>query len=345
MNDIAERTGLSRATVSYVLNGRHQKRLGQETRDRVLAAAAEMGYRSNELARAVATGKSRTLGILTNQEIGEPQARTIGGALAEATRHGYSTKLMHVPFNADEEEATHVLQLCTSWRLDGALVIGLSDPHVELLRDEMAHGDRPVAFVGAMPPENSIGAYSDDVAAWRLAVQHLVDLGHRRIAHLGARPDSKLSQSRSASCLQMLREFGLPVDEHSNTFTSWADSQVIAEGLQRLLDAPHRPTALLCAGDSLAMVTLYEARKRGLSVPHDLSVIGFGDLSTAPYTDPPLTSIAEPIEETARHAVRQLLARIEGESSTVNESNIPFKLTTGFRVVVRSSTAPPVQTM
>ncbi len=345
MNDIAERAGVSRATVSYVLNGRHQNRLGQETRDRVLAAAAEMGYRSNELARAVATGKSRTLGILTSEELSEPQARTIGGALAEATKQGYSTKLIHVPFDADEEEAKRALQLCTSWRLDGALVIGLSDPHVELLHAEMSQGNRPVAFVGATPPENSTGAYGDDAAAWRLAVQYLVDLGHRRIAHLGARPDSKLSQNRSALCLQVLREFGLPVTQHSTIFTSWVEANLIAEGTHRLLDAPQRPTALLCSGDALAMVALCEARSRGLNVPRDLSVIGFSNFNTSPYTDPPLTSIAEPIEETARHAVRHLLARIEGEPGGANDPNVPFKVTTGFRVVVRSSTAPPKQKM
>jgi LacI family transcriptional regulator len=103
---------------------------------------------------------------------------------------------MYLPFQADEGEVQRVLERCTTWRLDGALVVGLSDDHIAMLRDEMAQDNRPVAFVGGLPPVGGIGAYSDDESGWRLALQHLVGLGHKRVAHLGASPTSRLAQRR-----------------------------------------------------------------------------------------------------------------------------------------------------
>ncbi len=334
--EIADSLGVSRQLVTYALSGGGT--VSDQKRREILEAAEKMGYRRNELARAMVTGKSRILGILTNAEINEGMARTIAGALEEAADHGYSTKLMFLPFHADETQAQLIVQRCSTWRLDGVLVVGLSDRHLEILRDEMVQGDRPVAFASHMPPEGAIGAYGDDASAWRIAVQHLVDLGHHRIAHLAARPTSRLACSRNEICLDILREFGLPVDEHSSTFTSWGDVELIEQGVHRLLNATPSPTALLCSGDSLAMTAMRVARRRGLVVPHHLSVIGFGNNDAAVFADPALTSIAQPHEEVARHAVRQLLARVEGE---LEDAAPAYRLTTGFQLIVRASTAPP----
>ncbi len=339
--EIADKLGVSRQLVTYALSG--SGTVSDRKRREILEAAERMGYRRNELARAMVTGKSRILGILTGHEINEAMARTIAGALGEAAEHGYSTKLMFLPFNADQAEAQRVLQLCSSWRLDGALVVGLSDEHVTLLRDEMAKGDRPVAFASNMPPEGAIGAYTDDDSAWRLAIQHLVDLGHRRIAHLGARPTSVLARTRIDSCRRVLREFGLKVDFHSDTFSSWSETGLIEAGFHRLLDAPQPPTALLCSGDALALVAMRTARRRGLRVPQDLSVVGFGDSENSKYADPALTSIMQPHEEVARIAVRQLISHVECESEIVQLPRQAHRLTTGFQLVVRDSTAAPFQ--
>jgi LacI family transcriptional regulator len=221
----------------------------------------------------------------------------------------------------------------------------LSDSQIELLRHEMAEGDRPVAFVGTLPPDSGIGAYSDDSSAWRLAVQHLVEQGHRRMAHLGAAPEARLAHSRLESCLQVMREFGIATDENSGTLTSWNDATVIEAGVHRLLDVAYPPTALLCAGDSLAMVALRVARRRGLRVPADLSVIGFGDHRDSSFADPALTSIAQPHEEVARLAVRQLLAHVEKQPQEDSAPPQPYRLTSGFQLIVRESTASPAGTV
>ena len=336
---IADQLGVSRQLVTHALNG--VGTISEQKRREVLEAAEKMGYRRNELARAVATGKSRILGILTSSGINEAAARTIAGALEEAADHGYSTKLMFLPFYAEQAEAQQILQRCSTWRLDGVLVVGLSDEHVELLRDEMAQGGRPVAFANNLPPQDAIGAYTDDASAFRLAVQHLYDLGHRRIAHLGARPTSNLAVSRLEICLQVLREFGLSVDDHSATLTSWNDVELMEQGVHRLLDAPQPPTALLCAGDNLAMVAMKVARNRGLSVPEQLSVIGFGDHSDSPFTDPALTTISQPHEQVARHAVRQLLAYVELKLAAEMPFPQPHCLSDGCQLIVRASTAVP----
>jgi DNA-binding LacI/PurR family transcriptional regulator len=336
--DVARAAGVTDATVSNVLNSKG--RTSEATRARVLEAAAALGYRRNELARAVVTGRSRTLGILTHDEANEAMLRTLAGALSEAASHDYATKLMYLPFQADEGKVQRVLERCTTWRLDGALVVGLSDDHIAMLRDEMAQGNRPVAFVGGLPPVGGIGAYSDDESGWRLALQHLVGLGHKRVAHLGASPTSRLAQRRRDSFLRVAREFELPLSDGSSTLTSWSDSALIEAGVHRLLDASPAPTALLCAGDALAMVALRVARRRGLEVPRHLSVIGFGDDRSSAFCDPALASIAQPHEEVARLAVRQLLAHVEGPPEDAPDQ--PIKLTTGFELIVRDSTASPI---
>jgi DNA-binding LacI/PurR family transcriptional regulator len=341
--DIARVAGVTDATVSNVLNSKG--RTSEATRQRVMEAATELGYRRNELARAVVTGKSRIIGVLTHTRMSEGLLRTLAGALGEAADHGYSTKLMHLPHDTDESEVQRILQRCTTWRLDGALVVGLSDSQIELLRKEMAEGNRPVAFAGSLPPEESIGAYSDDESAWRLAVRHLVDSGHRRMAHLGAAPEARLAHSRRDSCLHVMREFGIPVSKNSSTLTSWSNARLIEEGVHRLLNVNRPPTALLCAGDSLAMVAMRVARRRGLDVPGDLSVIGFGDHRDAPFADPALTTIAQPHEEVARLAVRQLLARVEKGPQEASLPPLPYKLTSGFQLIVRESTAPVAGTI
>ena len=336
---IADQLGVSRQLVTHALNG--VGTISEQKRREVLEAAEKMGYRRNELARAVATGKSRILGITTNSPINESMARTIAGALEEAAVHGYSTKLMFLPFHAEQAQAQQILQRCSTWRLDGVLVVGLSDDHVELLRDEMIKGGRPVAFANNLPPQGAIGAYTDDASAFRLAIQHLYDLGHRRIAHLGARPTSRLAVNRLEICLDVLREFGLSVDDHSATLTSWNEVELMEQGVHRLLDAPQPPTALLCAGDNLAMVAMKVARLRGLvGAKNNFRSSASEDHSDSPFTDPALTTISQPHEEVARHAVRQLLAYVELEPTEVRcRSPNRIACSNGCQLIVRGSTA------
>jgi DNA-binding LacI/PurR family transcriptional regulator len=339
--EIADRLGVSRQLVTHALNG--VGTISEEKRREVLEAAEKMGYRRNELARAVMTGKSRTLGVLINSNISEALGRTLSGAAEEAAEHGYATKLVYLDDDADEAEAQRVLQRCTTWRLEGVLVLGMSDNHLEVLRREMGHSNHPIAFAGNLPPEGTIGAYSDDATGWRLGVKHLVDLGHRRIAHLAARMDSSLSRNRHDLCVQVLREFGLPIGERTSTYSSWGKFEKVEQGVDYLLDTSEPPTALLCSGDGLAMFAVRALRRRGITVPDEMSVVGFGGLDVARFCDPPLTTIAQPHEEVARRAVRQLLAQIDqcGEASASDAPYQAYKLTTGFQLIVRDSTAPP----
>lgn len=330
---IAQELGVSHQLVSFALND--SGKVAEKTRLEILSAAERMGYRRNELARAVVTGRSRTIGIFTGEEITESMARSIAGALQAAADHGYSTKMMFVQHDASEEQTRHVMQRCTAWQLDAVLVVGISDPHVEMLRLEMARENRPIAFAGNLPPEDALGACSDDAEAWRQAVEYLVGQGHSRIAHLGAHSSSRIAAHRLELCLATLRDFGLEVDDHSSTFTCWGNPRLMEEGVHRLLDAPRPPSALLCAGDSLAMVAMRVARRRGLRIPEELSVIGFGDYVSAAFTDPALTSIAQPHEEVARRAMAQLLASLSGGAPSGGPERVP-----GCQLVVRDSTGP-----
>jgi DNA-binding LacI/PurR family transcriptional regulator len=168
-------------------------------------------------------------------------------------------------------------------------------------------------------------------------VEHLYELGHRRIAFISAQYASSLSRVREATFRQEMQRAGLPVSDDTVVHTDWQKRDVIEAKVLELLHRPGpRPTALLCAGDMIAMTAQRAARLCGLSLPRDLSVVGFANFLMATYADPPLTTVAQPFEEIGRLAVRRLLASQDGSESVTGTLEVPTQL-----VVRLSTTAPP----
>ncbi|HEX8236954.1 MAG TPA: LacI family DNA-binding transcriptional regulator [Abditibacteriaceae bacterium] len=341
LKEIAAAAGCSPRAAAAVLNPSNGTvRVGKATHQRVLDIAQELGYRRNEFARAMSIGQSHVIGLLTSESSSETISRIMGGALDEAVAQGYVTKILRLPYDAAPEQVSEGVQLCSTWRLDGVVALGLRQDVLACFTREIKHSPRPVAYIESFPEnENAICVSSDDVAGIRAALSHLVSLGHERIALLSGDVDSSVSQLRARIFLATLHEMGLPADPQYVVLSNWGDVEIIERAAEQLLDLKPRPTAVLCAADAIAMVTLRLARRRGLALPSQLSVIGYGDSHFAVYADPALTTIAQPFHDMGRIAVQRLLAHIAarkaGEATVASCDVVPEEL------IIRDSTAAP----
>jgi LacI family transcriptional regulator len=336
MNDIAARAGVSQATVSFVLNNRRDGvSIPAETRQRVMDIARELGYRRNLLAHAMVTGQRRALGVLTAPNIGGNIVQVLVGALEAANKDDYLIKVLHL---SDSQVDDSTVNRCLEWRLAGAIVVGLGEESSDFLYKEFHRAEIPVAFVENAPPrEWGVLVHSDDAQGIRQAVTHLVELGHRKIAFLGGR-SSMVSHRREHFFRQMMQEAQVTVHESWVRHTSWSDAAVMEEGARAILAQPDRPTAVVCAADSVAMIVLRVARSLGIRLPDELSVTGYSNVGLSGFSDPPLTTVDQSFQQMGYAAASYLIRRAgdperEGTHESLPEVLIPTQLT------VRGSTA------
>lgn len=345
LKEIAAAAGCSPRAAAAVLNPSNGNvRVGKETQQRILDIAQELGYRRNEFARAMSIGQSHVIGFLTSERTSDTVSRILQGALDEATAQGYVTKILRLPYDGSPEEILEEVsarvQLCSTWRLDGVVALGLREGVLACFIEELKHSPRPVAYIESFPEDrDAICVSSDDVAGIRAALSHLSSLGHQRIGLISGDADSSISQSRARIFLATLTEMGLHPDPELVVLSNWGKVPIIEEAADRLLNLKQRPTAVLCAADAIAMVTMRLARRHGLVLPAQLSVIGYGNSDLALYSDPALTSVAQPFDDMGRIAVQRLLSQIsarrKGTPTAGCSDTVPEKL------VVRDSTAPP----
>ncbi len=335
ISDVAAKAGVSRATVSYVLNGRDTSvRISDLTRQKVLHTASEMGYRRNELARAMTTGKNRMLGFWVMQSNREPVVRVLSGAMKEADEHGYFIKMLGFDNGALD---VRTLERCVEWRLSGIIAIHAPAATIGELFPQIVQTGIPFVTVDSQPgPAGCLNISANNEDGMRATVAHLADLGHHRIAFLGGcRPEEdSISGARQRAYGAEMERRGLTKHcqiECGDWTVEWSDWQEgeTACAVRRLLNSPIRPTAIACASDHLAMMVVRIASERGLRVPDDLSVTGFDDVAVATLYNPPLTTVSQPFELLGRAAVRSLLTP-DGP-----EPLLPAHL------IVRGSTAPP----
>jgi LacI family transcriptional regulator len=335
MHDIAARAEVSQTTVSFVLNGRTDRAsISPETCERVLTAARDLGYQRNQLARAMVTGKSRILSVLTAPQHGENMARILAGAHEAANQNDYLLKVQYLPNNVIDE-ATIVR--CLEWRLAGAMILGLEESMQDALYAKLsAWGIALVTVDNARCYEHSLHVSSDNDRGIRQVLQHLIELGHERIAFLGGRPNL-ISLEREQSFRMILTEAGLPVCDPWIRHSSWSNPAVIEEAAVGILTAIEgRPTAVVCASDTAAMVVLRVARARGLRLPADLSVTGFTNSTLSAVADPPLTTVDQPFHAMGHTAATHLVQMAESSGGAERQAS-PVLLPT--QLILRESTA------
>ncbi|PLL11039.1 LacI family transcriptional regulator [Tabrizicola sp. TH137] len=324
IRDIAKRAGASIATVSRVVNGSGYVSAGM--RARIEAAVAELGYTPNAGARMMRSGSSRMVGVLLpalDVHFFGILAHVVEQALF---RQGYHAMICSTA-ESPEHEAAYVAALL-SQQVDGVILASVTADSAAV--DRLRAADIPIVAVDrALPGLPAVTA--DHHAGGRLMARHLLTLGHRRIAVTGAPGHSAPVQERIAGITAELAEAGLtPLAIRLAADHGFDACRALAAALL----AEQAPTALIGTSDMAAIGALHAAAERGLSIPRDLSIIGFDDLPAARYTLPPLTTVAQPIRSIGEAAVLRLVARMRGQPLPP-PPDLPLVL------MERGTTAPP----
>lgn len=339
LRQVAEQAKTSVATASAVLSTtRSSTRFSADTRDRVLRAAQELHYYPNALARALIGHPTRTLGVLFGLErasvaVANPFVFTLlQGIVAAAAEAGHNVTLFTEPWHNAAASAGPV----RDGRTDGVIVIA-PVANSDLLSCLVSY-DIPAVCI-ATPAEGDLvpSVDVDNAAGARMATQHLLSLGHQRIAHLAGDEILRSTAERREAFLQTMAQANVPVPPEyvvPGLYTARSGQ----ERTGQLLALPNPPTAIFAASDDIAQGVLKAAHEKNVVVPEQLSVIGFDNLSQfspARTFEPPLTTIHQPLAQIGEEATRLLLKRIHQESVSLSATLFAPTL------VLRASTAPP----
>jgi LacI family transcriptional regulator len=329
---VAERAGVGVGTVSRVLNDSTNVR--PETRARVLAVIEELGYRPNRSARALAGGRTLTVGVVAPFFTQPSAVERLRGVCEVLDERGYDLVLLDVVPSGDEHER---LRRLVAGQVDGLLVVSLPEAAVH-------DPGVPVVLVDATA-ERTPCVWVDDERGGRLAAAHLLELGHRRVAFLGDPPRSAhgftSSEDRLRGFAAGLAAAGAPLPP-----------ELVRRGPHRrdeaqrlaveLLALPEPPTAVFAASDTQALGVREAALRAGLTVPRDLSVVGFDDVELAAHVG--LTTVRQPLHESGRRGCALLLDRVARPPAQPRhplEASATMSVELPLRLVARESTAPP----
>lgn len=336
LRDVAVRAGIGIATASSVLNGSNSNtRVSAETRKRVVEIAREMQYYPNAIGRALAGRPTHTLGVvvgLRRAKLDEADPFTFAvleGIVAAAAHATYNIML----FTNSWKSANESLGAVQDGRVDGVIVIAASN-NSDIL-DALGKSGMPTVSLSASAGTSDIPVVDiDNEAGATLATQHLIELGHRKIAHLSGDVNLSSAVVRQQTFLEVCAAAGLATPPEYVPSGTYED----VSGYERtltMLRLPDPPTAIFAASDTLALAAIHAARDSGLHVPQDLSVIGFDDDPMSALVSPPLTTISQDLREIGMQAVQTLVEIL----SSGNAPSAPLLLTP--TLIVRQSTAPP----
>jgi DNA-binding LacI/PurR family transcriptional regulator len=330
MQDIAKAAGVSQSTVSRVLNDTPTSvPIAADTRQRVQEVAKRLGYRPNPLARGLRGARTMLLGVIV-REITDPFfSMAIEALSTEALTRGYNVVLGSAHSKADE--AIALKAVLETRHCDAIVLLGDMRDEPKFLEDLRASQTPIIALWHGTELEGVPTVNIDNRAGMVAAIDHLIDLGHRRIAFIGGRPLGDIRERRTAF-YEHLEESGIAVDEEyvQNVINDPAGGDAALRTLVAL-DSP--PTAVVCSTDHLATGVLHAAADLGLAVPRDLSVVGFDDIPMASFTVPSLTTVHMPVDEMTALAARLAMDEPEEGASGGVES---FVVTPSL--VVREST-------
>lgn len=332
LKDIADQTGFSTNTVSLALHG--SPLVAEETSKAIWAVARQLKYRPNHLARSLVSRQSKTVGlILTNIQnpILTRAAQAIQNVLAE---HRYVA--LFAVSNHSMEEEKDALELFMTRQVDGILIYPNNPSEWAHIGEIVAQGT-PVVMLsgGAGAGVETVGF--DACAGARMATEHLIGLGHRRIALID-NSAALGNPEKLTGYIQAMEAAGLPLDSSLLLDPQGFDAGHGYEGMAQLMTLPSPPSAVLAANDMLAMGALHWCRSNGIDVPEDVSIVGFDNIELAAYSAPPLTTIQYGADELSRRAVERLLRLIEDDD---DEEAVPRVELVDPRLVVRLSTGRP----
>jgi DNA-binding LacI/PurR family transcriptional regulator len=325
IRDVASRAGVSYQTVSRVLNDSASIR--PETRERVLAAIEELGYRPNHAARALVTSRTRTIGVLSTMTAHYGPTTSINAIEVAAREAGY--RLTMTNSQSDEYASiTASLDYLLSQSIDALVVIA---PHVRVF-EAIQELSISVPFVTIESTGRDIGhsLSVDQFAGAQLATRHLVDLGHEDILHIAGPQNWIEAEARMQGYLRTLDDADLRT--RAPILGDWSAAFGYYAGLELLRIRDF--TAVFAGNDQMALGFIHACRESGLDVPGDVSVVGFDDLPEAAHFLPPLTTVRQNFAEIGRRAISILLAELRGDEDADHSMVAP-------ELIVRESTAAP----
>lgn len=306
IQDVARRAGVSVATVSRVINGKDY--VSDALRERVKHAVAELDYEPNLLARNWRTQTTRTLAAVVASIAIPHEAWTLQAAEEVALAHDYSLILCNTSRNAEVER--RYLRMLRLRRVDGVLINTMEGSGAEI----RALTERGVPVVMLNRPLGSYGPLVDAVVVdsrrgTKEAVEHLIRVGHRRIALICGPIGEFHGYERLRGYVDALQANGLPQDEDLIRFGNYDDG-LTAKAMEEFIHSPSPPTAVFAAGYTMALTAVTVLRAHGLTIPGDMALAMFDDVIWSGFVDPPLTLVANPARELGRRAMELLLARL-----------------------------------
>jgi LacI family transcriptional regulator len=334
IGEVAARAAVSTATVSRVLSGSVPVR--PATRTRVLAAVEELGFRPSGIARSLKLRRTRMLGVIIT-DIENPYYPEIVRAVEDAARELDYALLLCNGADDPERESSY-LEALAERRIDGIIIAtsGMDVRHARWL----AHAPVPVVLMNSETGVPGIPAVlSDNQAGGRIATEHLLELGHRRIGHITAAAIHEAAAPRLAGVREALDSAGIG-----------SRDLVVAEGdghvgggeraMDELLRLAPELTGVVCYNDLTAIGAFRSLRSHGLRIPGDVSVVGFDNLDLAAYVDPPLTTVVQQKAVMGRWAVERLAALIRGQVPGGSKGDDASVVHLQVRLLVRESTGP-----
>jgi DNA-binding LacI/PurR family transcriptional regulator len=326
MSDVGRLAGVSHQTVSRVINGSPHVR--PETRDRVMAAMEELGYRPNPVARALVTGRSKMLGVVSFDTTLYGPASTLFGIERAAHEAGYFIIVASLEA-LDRSSVIDAVERLRRQGVEGILVIA---PHAQA-GEALLHAptDMPLVAAEAGPEAGAPVVAVDQIAGAVSATRHLLDLGHPTVHHISGPRDFTEARQRREGWRATLEAAGaqnIPEPLEGD----W--SPQAGYDLGRQLSADPQVSAVFVANDQMALGVLRAMHEAGREVPGDVSVVGFDDIPEAAYFLPPLTTVRQDFIEMGRRSLRMLLRTIETDRRASAEPLVPPEL------VVRGSTGP-----
>jgi LacI family transcriptional regulator len=332
LRDVARVAGVHPGTVSRALNPETRGLVNEGTAQRVLAAAKELGYRPNPIARGLRTNRSHTIGVLVPDLMNPLFAAVVRGIEDGLRDRGYTPLIANTDNDAERERVA--FEAMNARQVDGFIAATARRDHW-LLADEVVSGAKVVLVNRRVDSDALPAVTGDDHEGVRLAVEHLARLGHERIAHLAGSQKLYTGWSRHEGFVDAMRARGLEPDpgliEFSEAFTEREGARCCGELLDRRRDF----TAIVAGNDLLALGCYDALEERRLCCPDDISVVGYNDMPFVDRFRPALTTVRVPHYELGATAARLMLEQVQGTDAPARQLLLSPEL------VIRGSTAPP----
>ena len=330
MSDVGRAAGVSHQTVSRVLNEPH--RVNADTRDRVLAAIKQLKYHRSTVARALATNRTKTIGLISTGLALHSHSKRMIGFNEAARASGYQVSMASLA-SAELETMQSAVDVLLGQAVEGLVLIAADRRALDIIDSLEIDVPVIVADSGGSDDKNKIAI--DQFLGARMATAHLAELGHRSIAHLAGPHWSVDASERLRGWRTELESRGLGVTEPLDG--NWTPESGYERGLE--LAASGAFTAVFCANDQMTLGLLHALSDEGVRVPDDMSVVGFDDIPEAAHFIPPLTTVRQDFVQLGYQIVSALLKLIDGSDATDSAGAGPAH--TEPELIVRKSTAPP----